>query len=168
MTLIADNCVGQNKNRTVIRYLMWLVESGHFTSTKFIFLIVGHTKNACDRSFNLLKLDYNRRDTYNYNTLHKTLKKYGDMIDRVEQMQESQFKDYDAWLDKYYKRPKTNTTARNHVFRIDGMTRGAHPTNLVTQEYRDSSREVQNLQKGRTKNLVGEAFANGIIAEDGR
>jgi hypothetical protein len=26
--LICDNCVGQNKNKAIIRYLMWLVDSG--------------------------------------------------------------------------------------------------------------------------------------------
>ena len=35
LTLIADNCVGQNKNKYVVRFLMWLVEMGFFQ--KFVY-----------------------------------------------------------------------------------------------------------------------------------
>jgi hypothetical protein len=34
LTYIADNCGGQNKNKTVVRFLMWLVEMKFFPSVK--------------------------------------------------------------------------------------------------------------------------------------
>ena len=56
--IICDNCVGQNKNKTVVRYLMWLVESGYCKKVVFLFLVKGHTKNLCDQMYNLLKGKY--------------------------------------------------------------------------------------------------------------
>ena len=59
-----DNCGGQNKNEMVVRFLMWVVEAGYFPLVQIIFLVKGHTKNACNRMFNLLKLDYHHTNTY--------------------------------------------------------------------------------------------------------
>ena len=42
-----DNCLGQNKNNM-----------DNFKLVNFIFLIVGHTKNAADCLFNSLKTNY--------------------------------------------------------------------------------------------------------------
>lgn len=59
LTLFGDNCGGQNKNNTLlIRLAAYLVESGHFKEVEIVFLVVGHTKNACDWLFNNLKEGY--------------------------------------------------------------------------------------------------------------
>jgi hypothetical protein len=58
LNIVFDNCSGQNKNNTVLKLLLWLVEMQYFCRVNFVFLIVGHTKNAADRLFNALKLDY--------------------------------------------------------------------------------------------------------------
>ena len=50
--LTARNSPGQNKNNTVLKLAMWLKEMHYFKRVRFVFLIVGHTKNACDRLFN--------------------------------------------------------------------------------------------------------------------
>eukprot|EP00956_Cyclotella_meneghiniana_P033706 scaffold98469_cov63-Cyclotella_meneghiniana.AAC.3 len=42
LNVIYDNCSGQNKNNTVLRYLLWLVELGYFRRINLIFLVVGH------------------------------------------------------------------------------------------------------------------------------
>mmetsp|Transcript_17363 Transcript_17363/g.46310 ORF Transcript_17363/g.46310 Transcript_17363/m.46310 type:complete len:142 (+) Transcript_17363:788-1213(+) len=54
LVIIADNCRGQNKNICVQKFLMWLVETGFANKLTLLFLIKGHTKNICDRLFNLL------------------------------------------------------------------------------------------------------------------
>jgi hypothetical protein len=60
-----DNCSGQNKNNHVSRLSLLLVERKHFQEIEllverkhfqeieFIFYILGHTKNVCNRMFNL-------------------------------------------------------------------------------------------------------------------
>jgi hypothetical protein len=58
LNIIFDNCSGQNKNNTVLRLAGWLNAMKYFDTVNFIFLVVGHTKNAADRLFNLLKSEY--------------------------------------------------------------------------------------------------------------
>ena len=55
LSIILDNCGGQNKNNYVLRLALWLVERSYFHNVDIIFYIRGHTKNACDRLFNQLK-----------------------------------------------------------------------------------------------------------------
>ena len=42
----------------------WLKAAGYFVKVNFIFLIVGHTKNAADRLFNSLKTEYRAKNIY--------------------------------------------------------------------------------------------------------
>ena len=58
LTINADNCVGQNKNKHVVRFLTWLVEIGSSPKIPLVFLVKGHTKYTCGRLLNLLKLAY--------------------------------------------------------------------------------------------------------------
>ena len=53
--LHADNCAGQNKNNYVLWYWAWRTMTGFHNSCTFSFLVVGHTKFACDWCFGLLK-----------------------------------------------------------------------------------------------------------------
>jgi hypothetical protein len=69
LNIIFDNCTGQNKNNTVLKLMVWLTEMGYFKEVNFIFLIVGHTKNAADRIFNLVKLQYRKRNLYTFGQL---------------------------------------------------------------------------------------------------
>ena len=57
LNIIFDNCSGQNKNNTVLKLAVWLMAMGYFKSLQFIFLVVGHTKNAANCLFNSLKRD---------------------------------------------------------------------------------------------------------------
>ncbi len=56
--IIFDNCSGQNKNKTVLKLALWLDKMGYCKQVNFVFLIVGHTKNACNCLFNSLKHEY--------------------------------------------------------------------------------------------------------------
>ena len=51
----ADNCAGQNKNNYLLWYWAWRTIVGFHNSCLYSFLIVGHTKFACDWCFGLLK-----------------------------------------------------------------------------------------------------------------
>ena len=75
-----DNCVGQNKNRMVIRTSAMCVEMGCAKQMNLIFLVKGHTKNSCDRNFNLLKTDWRKKDIF---AMEDTLKIL-DQSDYVE------------------------------------------------------------------------------------
>ena len=58
--LHADNCVGQNKNNTMLQYLIWRVMVGLHKRIALSFLIVGHTKFSPDWCFGLLKRRFRR------------------------------------------------------------------------------------------------------------
>ena len=64
LTIIFDNCLGKNKNNTMLKLAAWLKAMGYFCTVTFTFLIVGHTKNAADRLFNFLKHEYRKRNIF--------------------------------------------------------------------------------------------------------
>ncbi len=58
LIIFADNCVSQNKNNTVIRYLQYLVDTGKCLYVELNFLLSGHTKFSPDRLFGVFKAKY--------------------------------------------------------------------------------------------------------------
>jgi len=113
LVIIFDNCVGQNKNNTVIKLVSYLTEMGYFKKVTFVFLIVGHTKNTADRMFNLLKIDYRRQNLY-------TMEQLEDSLDRSDNVsilmtEESDFYDYETFLDMFY-RDLSGQVKVNHIF----------------------------------------------------
>ena len=64
LVLHADNCAGQNKNKTVFAYLSWRIVNKLNTSIELNFLPVGHTRSLVDGCFGLAKMKYRRTDCY--------------------------------------------------------------------------------------------------------
>ncbi len=69
LNIIFDNCLGKNKNNTVLKLAMWLKAMGYFERVNFIFFIVGHTKNAADRLFSSLKHEYWKKNIFTMDCL---------------------------------------------------------------------------------------------------
>jgi hypothetical protein len=74
LNLIMDNCGGQNKNRHVLRLLHFIVKRRIATVAKAIFLVRGHTKNACDRLFNTMKKQYRKVNSFTPQDLVDSIK----------------------------------------------------------------------------------------------
>lgn len=55
LSLNADSCSGQNKNRFVFFYLMWRVIIGLNTAIKLCFMVPEHTKSTVDDLFGVFK-----------------------------------------------------------------------------------------------------------------
>ena len=55
LLLHADNCVGQNKNNTLLHYLLFCVLMGYHKSITLSFMLAGHTKFVPDRFSGLIK-----------------------------------------------------------------------------------------------------------------
>ena len=62
VTLQADNCVGQNKNTTMMWYLPWQVITGQHDTIQLNLMLPGHTKFQPDCYFGLFKKYYQRQD----------------------------------------------------------------------------------------------------------
>ena len=116
ITFAADNCTGQNKNNTVIRLANSLVKGGCFAAAEVAFLVKGHTKNSCDRSFNLMKQCFHRKNVRTKEMTLKALNKISDvtMVDCTPSI----FKDCDALLDKLCKRCPPSTIMKSHLFAV--------------------------------------------------
>ena len=62
--ILADNCSGQNKTKRCSVFSCGSLSSRFSRAWKTCFFIKGHTKNYCDRMFNLMKLDLHLRNIY--------------------------------------------------------------------------------------------------------
>lgn len=79
LTLVFDNCSGQNKNRMVLRFALFLVESNIYKKVEVLFLITGHTKNVCDKMFNDLKHGYHYQNIYCFDDLINIFDEHDDV-----------------------------------------------------------------------------------------
>ena len=95
---------------------MWLVDIKLFPRIRLFFLVKGHTKNAADRMFNLLKNYYHKKDIYTYGQLYDMLN-MSQYVD-VFQMRPCHFHDHRKWQDTVYKTPAGGEFKRSHVFTI--------------------------------------------------
>ena len=115
LSVFCDNCGGQNKNNTVLRMAAFLVEMGYFTEVEVVFLIVGHTKNACDRLFNMLKCEYRKENVWSFSQLLPLLNKSNQV--KVQQVNHGDFKDWKTVLDQHYN--KIKGIQKYHIFHVD-------------------------------------------------
>ena len=111
LVLCFDNCPGQNKNGMVIRLAMLLVEMSYFKKVIICFLVRGHTKNSCDRLFNLMKRNYRKRNVFSYNDLMELMKTRQCTVLPSE---EKDFQDYDDYLGSFY--CKLKRVEKDHIF----------------------------------------------------
>ena len=142
LTYVADNCGGQNKNKVVVRFLMWLVESGFFPEVKIVFLVKGHTKNAADRLFNLLKLSYHRKNIYTYDDLCTNLD--ANEFVTVHKMRQKNFHNHLEWQTEMYRPPEGGEFKQSHVFTIRKHGTRALTT-LIKQDCNDSIQRYDSL-----------------------
>ena len=135
INLFFDNCGGQNKNKMIIRLLTFMVKWKLCKRARAIFLIRGHTKNDCDRIFNLMKMVYRKKNVY---TPDEMIEAIGTATD-VTPVEVTGFKDWSSLQDKYMTVPKSGSVNINHIFSVDA----ADPNKLFTQEYIDADQKEQ-------------------------
>ena len=125
--LHADNCVAQNKNNTVLQYLLWRVMCGLHESIVLSFMLVGHTKFSPDQCFGLLKHKFRR-------TFVSSLADLVNVVETSGQVNKAQLVgdkdgnvivpclDWSSSLGKYFRR-LPNIKGYQH-FRIERATPG--------------------------------------------
>lgn len=74
LRLFCDNCPGQNKNNTVVRFYQALVGSGRFEIVEHYFTIRGHLFLDCHRNFGVIKRSLRKFDRI------YTIRKYFKLI----------------------------------------------------------------------------------------
>jgi hypothetical protein len=117
LNFIMDNCGGQNKNRHVLRLLHFIVKRRIAVIARAIFLVRGHTKNACDRLFNTMKKQYRKCNSFTPDDLVESIKG-NDKVDPF-MVPEDVFKDWDTLENEFIRKPPAGNTNSNHIFTVD-------------------------------------------------
>ena len=86
---------------------------GYFLEVNFIFLIVGHTKNAADRLFNSLKVQYRKKNLFTFNQLVEALGTSRTIT--IHPAVSEDFLDYGDLFDFFYKKLVCQIK-QNHIF----------------------------------------------------
>lgn len=143
LTVIMDNCAGQNKNKMVIRMFALLAETGAYKKINIAFLVAGHTKNVCDRLFNILKMTYRKTNVYTFEQLVGVLNTAQDVAPTPATKDD--FKNWEALEDKIYKNIISGTVHKTHLFELTSCDPGI----LVTKDTAspDSVLRRQDLRK---------------------
>lgn len=157
LTGFCDNCTGQNKNNTVLRLAAYLVESGYFKEVEIVFLVVGHTKNACDCLFNSLKFGYRNKNVWSFSELLEVLDESYKV--KVHKTNHTHFKQWGKHLDEYYKKIVGGVLDK-HIFHVDTTCiaeNGNHKTvsiKIREADLPDAPFIAQNIKKAGTKNRL--------------
>jgi hypothetical protein len=101
LTIVFDNCPGQNKNNFVFWLVPYLVEMRYFEEVTFIFLVASHTNNCCDQMFNLLKIQYRKSNIYGTEDLIKVLGINKKVT--ILEVGDEDFKNFNKYLSDFYK-----------------------------------------------------------------
>jgi hypothetical protein len=117
INLVMDNCGGQNKNRQVLRLLHFIVKRRIAVVARAIFLVRGHTKNACDRLFNTMKKQYRKVNCFTPEDLINSIE--GNTSVSPIMVDASVFKDWDTLENTLIKKLPAGNTNKNHVFTVD-------------------------------------------------
>ena len=121
-------CTGQNKNNTMMQYLMWRAMTGLHHSITISFMVVGHTKFAPDGCFGLLKRAFRKTEVSSLVDLEQVVQ--SSAVVKETQLVGSQTgepivptRDWANFLGPHYK--KLTGIKRYHHFRFDKSSPGA-------------------------------------------
>jgi hypothetical protein len=156
-----DNCAGQNKNGHVLRLALLLVELKYFKWVEFVFYVRGHTKNMCDRMFNLLKKRYHTSQIFSMRTITEKLNELNNI--NFFPVTSDVFFDYNELLDRVYKKFKPGTVKKNHLFWVTDQA----PTLMLSlpqfnDQYHGTMEYDFNNNAVNRDELLAEALNNKI------
>jgi hypothetical protein len=100
-----------------------------------LFFIRGHTKNACDRMFNIMKKKYHKSDTFTFSQMKERLVVEGQ-VEIVDATREH-FHIWGKALNTFYKKFPRGHIFTNHIFSCNSSA----PTTLRIKEWRDAPTE---------------------------
>ena len=106
------------------------------------FLICGHTKNTCDRLFNLLKMEWRKCNVYTPKQLELLLE--GASNCECVCCGDGFFKDWLKLQDELWHAP-SGETLNNHIFHVNSDA----PKSMFIQIYCDAPKKKLTLEKAR-------------------
>ncbi|DAZ99503.1 TPA: LOW QUALITY PROTEIN: hypothetical protein N0F65_001688 [Lagenidium giganteum] len=155
-TIYADNCVGLNKNNTVLTFLLFLVHSKWLKQAKLKFFIKGHTKNNCDRGFGNIRRKYARVNVWTLDELAALIDESAE-TNECEQIENwSHFKNFTDAFARMYKDFVGIT--KYHIFEMDSEKPGV----VVYKNLPGSTPREMNLLLPNTKTTLSEEDVTNV------
>ena len=114
INLCFDNCPSQNKNRQVLRLLPILVNLRFCRTARAFFLVKGHTKNDCDRMYNLMKRFYRMSNCFHPKDFYDFIMNAHEDITLVKAADNGFFQ-WGKYEDRYMI-GKVKDCTKHHVF----------------------------------------------------
>eukprot|EP00835_Amoeboradix_gromovi_P005456 NODE_513_length_7367_cov_0.288663.p2 type:complete len:206 gc:universal NODE_513_length_7367_cov_0.288663:5418-4801(-) len=102
LVLFADNCVGQNKNNTIVKLLCWLCVSGVCESIQLTFMIKFHTKFSPDSYFGHIKKKFYSQDVYTVSQVKEVVESSSTSNSKCIEFPGKRFKEYRSKLDNFF------------------------------------------------------------------
>lgn len=106
LRLFSDNCSAQNKNQAIMRYMLFLTDSGRFKKIQHYFPVRGHSFLPCDRDFGIISRRLRKHDRiFNVHevTEHIILSgKPGKF--QVKEVKATDILDFKTWWKNHYKK----------------------------------------------------------------
>ena len=121
----------------------------YFKEVNFIFLIVGHTKNAADCLFNSLNTKYHLQNFFTFQDLLEAINR--SPMDTAHPESPEDFLDYDKLMNYLY-RPLAGIVKKNHIFSC--MDGGLQMWLQQSNQEEHNNELVFNLRKRSTSKLL--------------
>lgn len=102
--LFSDNCPGQNKNHTVIRFLMALRDTQRFHKIKHYFPVRGHSFLPNDQDFGVMKRKIKKHDRIYTPDHYYSIMSNASPNFKVFILQTHQIYNFSKWWPLYYKK----------------------------------------------------------------
>ncbi len=139
----ADNCIGQNKNNTLMKFFAWLCLIGKSQIIEVKFMIKGHTFFSPDSNFSHIKRKYQRSDAFSAEHLAEIVRK-SSKTNEAEILNSDSFFEYKEAFGKIFK--NIPNISNYHHFYFDASCPGI----IKLKENTTSSWTNQNILKIRT------------------
>ena len=98
----ADNCIGQNKNNTMVKFFLWQCLMGYSKTIQVKFMIKGHTHFGPDSNFSHIKKRYRRSNAFSLEQLSEIIHE-SSVTNTAEILEHTCFFDFKTVLDIYFK-----------------------------------------------------------------
>ena len=161
VTLQADNCVGQNKNTTMMWYLAWRVITGQHNAIQLNFMLPGHTKFRPDSYFGLFKKYYRRQDHVDdMDDLADCVRHCGQNVTCVPQLYQNwQYYDWNTFLGQWF--TPLAGLGRYHTFEFDREHPGVMKMKMLPSDTNPT--EMSMLRAGVAIKDIQEAYQSQLM-----
>lgn len=141
-----DNCAGQNKNNTMIRYGMWRIMTGRHRSIEFSLMEAGHTKFSPDWHFGLWKMKWRHSTAETLDEVAESVRRSSRNGHNIPQLindaeRPVSFYDWTSFFEAFFK--KLPSISKFHHFRMSEESPGV----VFVKAYRSSAEKPINILK---------------------